>query len=230
MPNIHDIERHLGEVYREIDQDVSRLHARWKLLIQLFGSQESVDILNASSPFSIFAIQESLMNSVLLRITKLTDPANSNCGRFANVSFANLLNNLPDDATPDLIDNLTAKLGTIKNETEEFRLLRHKSLAHRDAAFALDPDCILPGITKAKLRDVLKLFREFMHEIQKYYGWSGSLYENIELGRDGNSLLLHLAGGKKYIDLHEHKGKSTMNDSEICEQLKTLPSIPKNAV
>lgn len=224
MPNpVDDIHAHLGDVYTEIDQDVTRVHAYWKLLLQLFGTRESVDTLNRAAGFAIRVIQDSLTDSVLLRITKLTDPASSQSGKFENLSFANLIQKLPRDADASLLDSLRDKLTLIQGATEDFRAIRHKRLAHRDSAYAIDPTQVLPGIGKKAIEETLELFRDFMHEIQRFYGYEGAVYHLVKLGRDGDHLIFHLMCGSQFIDLHEAKSLGKLTDAEIGQTIKQLP-------
>jgi AbiU2 len=227
---VHDIDAHLGDFYTEVDQDVTRVHAYWKLLLQLFGTRESVDALNRAAGFAIRAIQDSLTDSVLLRITKLTDPATSQGGRFENLSLANLIDKLPADADSALINTLRHQLQQIQDATDAFRVIRHKRLAHRDSTYVIDPMHVLPGLSKQKIDVTLELFRNFMHEIQRYYGYEGTVYHLVELGRDGDHLIFHLLCGSKFIELHEAMSLGELTDSEVRQRVKELPKRNESAV
>jgi hypothetical protein len=225
---IADFHNHLGPIYVEIDQDVTRVHAYWKLVTQLFGSQESVAILNNAAGFAIRAIQDCLIDSVILRITKLTDPAQAQRGQFPNLSFEYLIGKLPYDADAALRKRLRKQLNIIRKSTDNFRLIRDKRLAHRDTAYAIDSDQILPGITRKSIDDPLQRIRDFMHEIQRYYEFEGTVYQMVELGRDGDHLLFHLLCGKRFIELHEdvQLGKLTKDDG--FQRIQELPKREPN--
>jgi hypothetical protein len=227
---VDDLHNHLGPVYVEIDQDVTRVHAYWKLIAQLFGSQESVDILNRAAGFAIRAMQDALTDSIILRITKLTDPASSQGGRFQNLSLENLINNLPSDADASLIDALRTQLQHIQSATENFRLVRHKRLAHRDTAYAIDSTQALPGVPRQSIEDSFELIRNFMHEIQGFYGFERTAYPLVELGRDGDHLLFHLLCGDKFLDLHENAQLGKLTDAEIIRKIKELPKREARSV
>lgn len=110
-PPIPDLDKHLGDVYQEINQEVIRVHAYWKLTLQLFGTNESVEILNRAGGFAIRAIQDSLIETTLLRIAKLTDPKQQ--GSHSNLSLDQLLEHLNN--LPEIIQNkLTDQLKLIK--------------------------------------------------------------------------------------------------------------------
>lgn len=224
---IADLHNHLGPVYVEVDQDVTRVHAYWKLVTQLFGSRESVAILNNAAGFAIRAIQDSLIDSVILRITKLTDPAQA--GRFQNLSLEHLIGKLPDDADAELLDRLRTQLDIIQSSTKEFRLIRHKRLAHRDTAYAINSDQVLPGIPLKSIDDSLERIRDFMHEIQRYYGFAGTVYHMVELGRDGDHLLFHLLCGKRFIELHENAQLGKLTKDDVFQRIKELPKREPNA-
>lgn len=229
---IDDLHSRLGPVYVEIDQDVTRLHAYWKLVVQLFGSQESVDILNKSAGFAIRAIQDALIDGVILRITKLTDPASSSGGRFKNLSLEKLIERLESDTDTDasLIDGLRKQLQRIRSLTEDLCLIRNKRVAHRDQAYAIDHNQILPGITRQSIEKSLKLIRCFMHEIQRSNGFEGTVYDLVELGRDGDHLLFHLLCGDKFLTLHQNAQLGKLTDGEIIRKIKELPRRETSAV
>jgi len=226
---IADFHNQLGPVYVEVDQDVTRVHAYWKLVTQLFGSRESVAILNNAAGFAIRAIQDSLIDSVILRITKVTDPAQTQGGKFQNLSLEHLIGRLPDDADAALLDRLRTQLKIIQSSTKDFRLIRHKRLAHRDAAYAIDSDQILPGIPRKSIDDSLERIRDFMHEIQRHYGFEGTVYHMVELGRDGDHLLFHLLCGNRFIELHEDAQLGKLTKDEVFQRIQELPKRERNA-
>jgi len=227
--SIDDLHEHLGPVYVEIDQDVRRVHACWKLFTQLFGSQESVDILNNAAGFAIRAIQDCLIESVVLRITKLTDPAQSQGGRFQNLSLAKLIECLPTDAAATLGAPLRVQLQSIKSSTEDIRRFRDKRLAHRNTAYVIKPNQILPGIARKSIDDSLQLIRDFLHEIQRHYGFEGTVYHEVELGRDGDHLLFHLLCGTRFIELHENAQLRKLTKDEVFQRIQELPKREPNA-
>jgi len=226
---IEKLSDYLGPVYTEIDQDVTRIHAYWKLILQLFGSQESVDILNRSAGFAIRTIQNSLTDSVILRIAKLTDPAKT--GRFENLSLSNLIDDLPSEPTDAVLrDHLATKLASIKTVVDGMRTIRNKRIAHRDHASAIKPAEKILGVPRSVFDKSIRLIREFMHEIQRHYGFEGTPYDLVELGRDGDSLLFYLQCGQKFIDLHEGVKLGRMSEAETVDQIKQLPTRSWHAV
>jgi len=226
---IADFHNHLGPVYVEVDQDVRCVHAYWKLVTQLFGSQESVAILNNAAGFPIRAIQDALIDSVILRITKLTDPAKAQRGQFPNLSLEHLIGKLPGDADAALLKRLRKQLNIIRKSTDNFRLIRDKRLAHRNVAFAIGSAQILPRIARKSIDDSLQRIRDFMHEIQRYYEFEGTVYRLVELGRDGDHLLFHLLCGKRFIELHEGAGLGKWTKDDVFQRIQELPKHEPNA-
>lgn len=226
---IDNLSDHLGPVYTEIDQDVTRLHANWKLILQLFGSQESVDILNQSAGFAIRTIQDSLTDGVILRIAKLTDPAKT--GRLENLSLASLIEHLPSDPpVAKLRDRLATQLDSIGTAVDGMRTIRNKRIAHRDHASAIDPNEIIPGVPLSAIEESIRLIREFMHDIQGHYGFGGTVYDMVELGRDGDHLLFRLQCGHKFIDLNAGFQLRQMSDSDVLNEIKQLPKRKENVI
>jgi hypothetical protein len=65
----------LGSVYDALWQQVAWVHAKWSDYVVLFGTSESrVKLLNEASPAFFRHAQDSIWESVLLHITRLTDP------------------------------------------------------------------------------------------------------------------------------------------------------------
>ena len=63
------------EVYDELWDDVSTVHFRFQLYIgELFGTQESVDLLNRFAPNLFEQLFDVMLDHVLLRLAHLTDP------------------------------------------------------------------------------------------------------------------------------------------------------------
>ncbi len=225
MPNpitrtVEELYEHLGPAYIEIDQDVTRLHAYWKIVNQLFGTEEAVSVLNRAASFATRTIQDSLLDSVVLRITKLTDPAESQGGRVRNLSLEHLISILPSDAGEDLKSQLRARLENIQRITEDLRLRRNKQVAHRDRAYAIEPEELLPGVSVNSVEEALELIRAFMHQIQLHYGLGGTLYGLVELGRDGEHLLTYLRWSQRFVQMHKDASRGRLTPDELMEEIK----------
>jgi hypothetical protein len=211
----------LRQVYQEVYQDVCRLHAYWKVFCQLFGEDQSVSVLNSAASFAASSIQSALSENIILRITKLTDPAEQH-GR-KNLSLARLLEVTESE---DLRNRICPLLDNITEAAKPLRERRNKWSAHRDLKYALSIEKALPPVTWANLDHVLKLIRAFMHEIEKRYGRGASLYERIELGGDGEALVFYLRSGIRFFELLKCVDRGELTPADLVDKLRPRPSNP----
>src|SRR6267378_3492997 len=68
----------LGDVYYALWQEVGWLHNEWDEYLQLFGTNESrIKLMNDAAPRFFRMIQDDLVDAIVLRIGRLTDPPKS---------------------------------------------------------------------------------------------------------------------------------------------------------
>lgn len=205
-------------VYGELYQDVCHLHSYWKVFIKLFGDDEAVSLLNATAEYAASAIQLALVESVVLRITKLTDPAKQK--RYENLSLEQLWKRLESE---DLRERLRPVLDEIQKRVEPMRTRRNKRLAHRDLDHALDPEKVLPGLSKSGIEEVLVLIRNFMNELEEHYGSVRNPYDLIEPAGDGEELLRHIAFGQRFFELLKRMDRGKLTAEDIVSRLRQGP-------
>jgi hypothetical protein len=69
---------HIRDIWSALKAEVVRLHGRWIIYCQLFGtSSERVDILNRSASTFFNVIQKTMLHDIQLSLSKLGDPAGS---------------------------------------------------------------------------------------------------------------------------------------------------------
>jgi hypothetical protein len=103
------MEPEFESVYVAVDEEVVSLHATWSVYRSLFGSEHSIELFNRWAPYAGGTIQNAILDSVLLLFTRLCDPAESQRGRFQNLSFERLISQLPD-APEELVSDLKTAL------------------------------------------------------------------------------------------------------------------------
>jgi hypothetical protein len=68
----------LGQLYHELEDGVSWLHEKWGELLELFDKgPERIALLNEVAPNFFYLVQQVLWESVLLHLSRLTDPPES---------------------------------------------------------------------------------------------------------------------------------------------------------
>lgn len=120
----------IREVFTALQDEVFWLHAKWNIHRQLFGtSEERIDLLNDFGPDLFQIIYDSLLNDVLLTMSRLTDPATS--FKKENLTLSRLTNMIEEIDRKKLLTELTA----LQDRTDEpFRRLRNRVIAHNDLA------------------------------------------------------------------------------------------------
>lgn len=192
----------LGAVYDALYIDVSWLHMQWALYRQLFAqSPKRIELLNETAAHFFAALQETLLEDVILKLAKLTDFPKS-AGK----------DNLTIERLPGLIsdDTLRAEVSALNEVAQEAcskaRDRRNRHLAHRDLALALatskDP---LPGISRADIEAALQALRNVLNKLANRYLNTTVAYELfIANAGDANALVYYLNKGlhaeRAYLD------------------------------
>jgi len=201
--------------YEKVNEDVKWLHINWKLVKQLFGTEEKVSIWNEVASTAGRLIQDALIDNVILQTTKLGDPAKS--WKNYNLSMKQLIERLPSDVDPELEKQLGENLEKFHKCIENLKLHRDKSIAHKDLDHAIFKT--LPPIFVKDIDEALNLIRMFMHKIQKYYKRGKELYEHIIFGMDGD-LLDYIQQGQLLINISRDAQSGNATPAEIMERVK----------
>jgi len=210
----------LGDVYDEISKDVVSLHATWNVYRYLYASQESVALLNDLAPFAGRTIQDALFDAVLLQITRLGDPAESRGGKDQNLTLERLINNLPTDASSELISNLKDTLTQIRDSTNPLRDHRDKRVAHTDLEHAKASWAELPGLSRKTIENALKQIRNFMNTINLNYSNRPTLYENPHVQGGGDAMVRAFKLAARLLDLQKQARHPDANPDKILEAVK----------
>lgn len=104
------------------------LHRKWATFLELYGSQQHVDLLNNTAPAFFRMLQEILWMDIVLHLTRLTDPPNSG-GSQANLTIRILPGLCNVAETRNKVEELVADAVAA---TAFARKRRNKQLAHTD--------------------------------------------------------------------------------------------------
>lgn len=174
MSTEHKLPPELGEIFDAIHNDMIHLHATWDVYEELFTSQDVIDSMNKLCPFVARTIQDSLLDGVLLSITRLCDHQ-----RGKNLTFKHLIKHL--DPPADFTKELYECLNKINTAIEPFIQHRHKRIAHTDLDHALADNANLPTFSRSSVEETLSLIREFMNKINIRYRFAPTLYEETQV-------------------------------------------------
>ncbi len=124
----------LGPMFHELWNELAWLRVKWQEYYEMFGTKpERVELLNSATALFFRIVQDTLWESILLHLCRMTDPPKS-------MGLANLtLRALPEQIS-DLA--LRAEVGMLvdkaANATTFARDWRNRLLSHRDLALALN--------------------------------------------------------------------------------------------
>lgn len=181
----------IQENIEAIDNEVLRLHQKWKLLKQVFGSDEKVAFLNEAAPVFFSYIFNSMLFDIVLSFSRLLDPRAS-CGD-ENLSFKNLLSEISDSSLNAQLSKLISEL---EDKTQAIETWRNKKLAHNDLSHMLK-NISMPPIQVNEVTKALAIIREIMKMLRQRFNFPQMLNEISMLSDpgDGKSLLYYLKYG-----------------------------------
>jgi hypothetical protein len=174
------------EVFDRLHETLSQARVTWGHFLQLFGTQEGVDLLNRFAPAAFAVIHVTMARDVILSLARMTDPAET-CGR-PNATFDRLIDALKAASEPKLATSLENDLECVKSLCSSLRMMRNKVIAHS----ALKPQVITPPI-RSEMEDILHRCGVMMNSFSEHYGNGTIAYDETILGfGDGTALIKHL--------------------------------------
>lgn len=184
---ISSMGQELGASFYELYRKLVELHVLWQQYRQLFGSDpETVHLLNRTSGLFFKIVQDELWDSVLLGVSRMTDPPAT--GKKKNLTIQSL---------PPLISN-TELQGEVQNlcdkalaAAEFAREHRNKRIAHQDDDYLSnrnsDP---LSGISRALVEKMLAALRAVLNRLDLHFRDNTVMYEDF-VDESGARLLVH---------------------------------------
>jgi hypothetical protein len=139
------------------------MHEEWQLFLDLFDSKESAEVLSyvAHRPFKV--LHEAVGNDMAMAICRLSDPIQS-CGD-DNLSMAALVQPLGH------IEGFAALVKEFQEECKPVLRHRHKKIAHKDRATALNPkDHPIPGVEHSRIERILELASSILNAVIRSTG------------------------------------------------------------
>ncbi|WP_382326980.1 hypothetical protein ACFJGX_20955 [Hydrogenophaga sp. UC242_50] len=214
LRNVDVMGEELGSIYSQLWQELAWLYRAWAEYVTLFGTKESrVVLLNEAAPALTRLMQDTLWESVILHIARLTDPAKS-MGK-TNLSIRAL-----EEATRD--DVLKASVsGAVADalEASDFcRDWRNRRLAHRDLDLALkrggEP---LKSASRLQMHTALGSLSRVLNVLSLHYLDSTTFFDGaLRFGGGsggGMSLLYFLDSGLRAEEIRREQRKSGVFDS-----------------
>jgi AbiU2 len=163
-----EIPEPIRELFGELWNDVSVLHAKWNVCHELFGSRENIELLNRTNPILFGLLQESLWHDIAMSIGRLVDRAQDGRQR-ENISLPRLVEGLVhcQDWQRRNIDKM---LNEVQDHCQDLAKIRNKRVAHCDLSTRLHPDIhALPELSTDYIPRALALIGHLMASIQVCY-------------------------------------------------------------
>jgi hypothetical protein len=147
--------------FAQLYQDVTMLHHKWHLYLELFSTQQSATLLSNVAQACFQVIAESLRNDMLIAICRLSDPSHWLGSEY--LSLATLV------ARCSKVPNVDALLTAFQSAAGPVRLLRNRRILHNDLHTRIvahdDP---FPGIDRSQIEEILRLASAILKAVRQH--------------------------------------------------------------
>jgi hypothetical protein len=166
----------LGSSFFQLHRRLIELHVVWQQYRQLFGHDaETVDLLNRTAGLFFKIVQDELWDSVLLGISRITDP--SQTGGRKNLTIQSLAPLISDGKLRAEVLALTT---TAVDQAAFAREHRNKRIAHHDHAYTSGlASTSLNGVSRERVETMLSSLRAAMNRLNVYFIDSTTFYEDF---------------------------------------------------
>lgn len=176
----------LGAAFFQLYRKLVELHIIWQQYQQLFGTDsETVQLLNRTSGLFFKIVQDELWASVLLGISRMTDPPKT--GGRKNLT----IQSLPELIAPAALRSDVEALCKIAVATAAFaREHRNKRIAHQDHDYLTDHvSNPLSGVSRERVESMLGSLRDVLNRLDLHYRDTTVMYQKF-IDQSGARLLV----------------------------------------
>lgn len=176
------IPEEIRDIGMRLCEDVTVLHTKWSLYLELFGSPENTALMSDLARAFFHTVEESLRNDLILSICRLSDPSRTLGGD--NISFATLVAQCSDiPRVEDLLVAFQAACGPV-------RRYRHRHLGHNDLGSIIRPHVnLLPDVGRPELDQILQLAEGLLRAVYGHFSAGGLDFLSASVG--GAEDLIH---------------------------------------
>jgi hypothetical protein len=207
--HIRKLGNELGILFHQLWNEVAILYSKWNEYVELYGTNpERIDLLNEASPFFFMIIEDSLWESIILHITRITDPANS-FGK-ENLSIRRLIT-LVDK---EIEEKIKHQIDEAILKSEFCRDWRNRFLAHKDLQLALKKAKPLKPASRAKVKEALVSIEKVLSIISEHYMDSGLDFSIVNEPSGAASLIYIIDDGLEA----EKKRKKRLQEGKILPE------------
>lgn len=182
----------LGPIYYALWQEITAINHVWAEYVVLFGTRETrVSLLNEAAPSFFRTVQDALLESVILHLARLTDPAGR--GDRATLTVQQLPLLIDDQALAARVKSLVE---TTLQKASFCRDLRNRRLAHTDLALATDKAARpLDFASRDQLNIAIKSMGDLMNEVRQHFEESETAFDFHDEPRGAIALIYVLDRG-----------------------------------
>ena len=155
----------LAVQFRPLFKDIFWLGMKWHEYSVLFGSKESVDLLNRTAGYLFLIVQDTMWDDLLLHISRLVG-AESSLGK-QNLTIRRI-SGLID--SPDLREEISPLIDACIAHCSFVSDHRNKRLAHIDLQVAVgEREEHLTGVSRLQIRQAVEMLQEIIRLIYAHY-------------------------------------------------------------
>jgi len=174
---VESMGQELGVTFYQLHTRLIELHIVWQQYRQLFaGTTGTIELLNRTAGLFFKIVQDELWDSVLLGISRMTDPATTKHNKNLTINALPLLikNNFPLRLEVEELCQHAVHVSSFAREH------RNKRIAHQDHAYyANRKTSELSGISQKLIEDMLKALRDTLNRIDGELRDTTVLYEEF---------------------------------------------------
>lgn len=154
-------------LYNPLKNEAILAHAEFQIWDELYATHpDRVAILNATAGGFFSMLSPALIDNVMMRLSRLTDPLGG--GAHRNLTLRSLIPLIAENS--DDRNAFTRNLESLDSACEAMRVQRNKRMAHLDLETArVDSGNPLPGVRVLDLRQALEELQKTMNVFERYY-------------------------------------------------------------
>lgn len=192
--------------------DIVNLNLSLFAFLQLYSSQETVQIFNNSAPQFFGWLQRWLRLAIYLQIARLTDPVRSGRWRRSNASLAEFANRLREAGETLAADELDKNIVALAPTLKKIRKVRDRTLAHSDLLTILRVKPPLPDVTRKELESVVHKIGDAYVNIEHRFRGKRTYFEGADMLTGVEALTAYLERGVQSFEEERRRALDGIRD------------------
>jgi hypothetical protein len=198
----------LGTTFFAMYKELVLTSKKWEEYNDLFLTKSSrMELINRSAPLFFSIFEDSIINDILLSISRLTDPPIT--AGFKNASLKRALSLIKEETTKQ---DLTKELNFLDQKVSTIRELRNKNISHIDFdnLFNQGPKPVIE-VTKKDIEESIKMAQIIFNSIEYHFCKSKTVFESFPSMGGSYELLRLIDLGLELEGLNEQKLRNGQN-------------------